>query len=228
MVIAPAAWQEPRKISVSARNSVSRLQIPTSRVIAIACSIIRSKKYFKTTSDAHLKASKKIPLPTGKKIELEASPDATSNFFEVYDKYFGTLFTTITLPSGEDKTKYKTVDGVLELQLNTSTPEQIELLAQFLRDVKQYGISIKAPLIESTQGLVVDTDGDENFFKTEEHYTEEGILTTDWNLFRRRSEGGKIGIRPEQVYAVAQQLLKRKIISVVSWVWHLWQRRIVE
>ena len=163
--------------------------------------------YFKTTSDAHLKASKKIPLPTGKKIELEASPNATSNFFEVYDKYFGTLFTTITLPSGEAKTKYKTVDGVLELQLNTSTPEQIELLAQFLRDVKQYGISIKAPLIETEQGIVVDT-GDESFFKTEEHYTEEGVLTTDWNLFRRRSEGGKIGIRPEQVYAVAQQLLK--------------------
>lgn len=164
--------------------------------------------YFKTTSDAHLKASKKIPLPTGKKIELEASTNATSNFFEIYDKYFGTLFTTITLPSGEDKTKYKTVDGVLELQLNTSTPEQIELLAQFLRDVKQYGISIKAPLIKTEHGFVVDTDGDEDFFKAEEHYTEEGILTTDWNLFRRRSEGGKIGIRPDQVYAVAQQLLK--------------------
>ena len=164
--------------------------------------------YFKSTSDAHLKASKKIPLPTGKKIEIEASTDAKTNFFEIYDKYFGTLFTTITLPSGEDKTKYKTVDGVLELQLNINTPENIELLAEFLRDVKQHGICIKAPVIQSGNRMVVDTDGDEEFFTAPEHFAEDGTVTTEWNLFRHRDVGGKIGIRPDQVYAVAQQLLK--------------------
>ena len=144
--------------------------------------------YFDSSSTEFLKASKKLPMPTGESIEINASENATNNFFEVYDKYFGTLFKTIKLPTGENK--YKTKNGVLELRLDLDTPQGMELFAQFLRDVKEYGISIKAPV---ENGVVVTTD--ENFFNE------------SLNLFRRPSEGGLIGARPDQVYAMAQQLL---------------------
>ena len=144
--------------------------------------------YFDSSSTEFLEASKKLPMPTGENIEINASEEASNNFFEVYDKYFGTLFKTIKLPTGENK--YKTKDGVLELRLDLDTPQGMELFAQFLRDVKKYGISIKAPV---ENGVVVTTD--ENFFND------------SLNLFRRSSEGGLIGARPDQAYAMAQQLL---------------------
>ena len=156
--------------------------------------------YFDATSEETFKASKEIPLPTGQKLELRASEDEEYNFFEVYDKYFGTLFTTIKLASGLDKT----VDGVLELQLNLNTPENIRLFAEFLRDVKKYGITLKAPLKETSEGLVIDSTAYPDFFTAVNH--ESG--TEEWNLFRHRDKVGLIGMRPQQIHAVAQQLLK--------------------
>jgi hypothetical protein len=94
--------------------------------------------YFEIDSKEKLEASKNIPLPTGESKEIIASKDAPNNFFEVYDKYFGTLFKPIKLPTGEPKTK----NGVIELQMDASTPEGLKLLAEFLRDFNKYGINI--------------------------------------------------------------------------------------
>ena len=154
--------------------------------------------YFNIESDDHLRESMKMPLPTGQTSEIYASEDAPNNFFEVYDKYFGTLFVPITLPSG----KIKTIDGVPELQLNISSPEGLELLSEFLRDVNEYGINIKGPIVK---GLVKTTDP--NFFTASPITLENGtVVQRSFNLYQRLDEGG-LGIRPAQTYQIAQQLL---------------------
>jgi hypothetical protein len=98
--------------------------------------------YFNTTSEEFLKASKEIPLPTGEKIEVNVSSSAENNFYQVYNKYFGTLFKYIQIPEGG----IKTINKVPVLQLDTNTPENIILLANFLRDVKKYGINLQGEL----------------------------------------------------------------------------------
>lgn len=158
--------------------------------------------YFKIDTKDKLKASKKIPLLTGQKTTVNVSPKAPNNFFEIYDKYFGTLFQTIKLPTGEDK--FKTKDGVLELQMVYDTPEGVELLAQFLRDFNEYGINIQGEMVESESGILIKTDS-ENFFKRTDAA---GNVVGEWNLFMHRTAGGAIGARPDQVYAMAEQILK--------------------
>ena len=151
--------------------------------------------YFEIDSKEKLEASKNIPLPTGESKEIVASKDAPNNFFEVYDKYFGTLFKPIMLPSGKVKTK----DGVIELQMETSTPDGLKLLAEFLRDFNEYGINIQAEVVN---GLVNTTD-ESFFFKKDE----QGNPVGEWNLFMHVDKGGAIGARPGQAYQMAQQLL---------------------
>ena len=156
--------------------------------------------YFNSESKEMLKASKYIPLPTGETQEIVASEKAKTNFFEVYDKYFGTLFKTITLPGG----KSKTINGVLELRLDTDTPEGVRLLAEFLRDFNKYGVCIKAPL----KGKLVDTN-DTNFFKKIITLEDGSQVEDEWNLFRHPTATERfIGARPDQVYAMAEQILK--------------------
>jgi hypothetical protein len=58
-----------------------------------------------------LQASKQLPLPTSRTQEVITGENTKHNFFEVYDKYFGTLFKTIPIGNG----KIKTIDGVPEL-----------------------------------------------------------------------------------------------------------------
>ena len=154
--------------------------------------------YFNIESNSHLRESMKIPLPTGKTSNIYASEDAPDNFFETYDRYFGTLFVPIVLPSG----KIKTVDGVPELQLNISSPEGLTLLAEFLRDFNEHGINIKGPIIK---GLVKTTDPD--FYAASPLVLENGTeVPRVFNLYQRLEEGG-LGVRPSQTYQIAQQLL---------------------
>ena len=151
--------------------------------------------YFEIESKEKLEASKNIPLPTGESKEIIANKDAPNNFFEVYDKYFGTLFKPIELPTGDPKTK----NGVIELQMDTSTPEGLKLLAEFLRDFNKHGINIQAEVVND---LVNTTDGT-FFFKKDEQENPIG----EYNLFMRIKNGGSIGARPDQTYQMAQQLL---------------------
>ena len=48
----PAVWSGARITSASARNSVSRLPIPTSRVTAIVCCITRIENFLKKSKKA--------------------------------------------------------------------------------------------------------------------------------------------------------------------------------
>ena len=154
--------------------------------------------YFDITSSDHLRESMKMPLPTGETTQVNASEDAPNNFFDVFDKYFGTLFVPITLPSG----KIKTIDGVPELQLNISSPEGLTLLAEFLRDVNEYGINIKGPIVK---GLVKTTDP--NFYAAPPVTLQDGtVVQRSYNLYQRLEQGG-LGIRPAQTYQIAQQLV---------------------
>jgi hypothetical protein len=45
-----------------------------------------------------------MPLPTGQVKEIYAQINATDNFFETYDEFFGTLFTPIKLKDGTNLT----------------------------------------------------------------------------------------------------------------------------
>lgn len=153
--------------------------------------------YFKTDSKESLEASKNIPLPTGEVKEIYAKADAPNNFFEVYNKYFGTLFKHIQLPTG----KIKTINGIPELQIDTNNPEGLELLAEFLRDFNTYGINIKAPLID---GKIKAND---KFFKAPERTLNDGtIVSTELNLFAKMPFGLNAGY--DQTYEMAKQLLK--------------------
>lgn len=155
--------------------------------------------YFNFDSIDMYNASAKLPLPTGLITDIQTSAEAPNNFFDVYDKYFGTLFKHIVLPSG----KIKTINGVPELQMDITTPEGMTLLAAFLRDVKKYGINIQAPV---TDGVIDTTDP--NFFKQAVVTSPNGEVTdVPYTLFKRIEEFG-LGIRPNQTYQIAQQLAK--------------------
>ena len=154
--------------------------------------------HFNIENKQNLQASKNIPLPTGEQKEIIASErNATNNFFEVYDKYFGTLFTTIQI--GATAKNVKTKDGVPELQIVATTPEQINLLAEFLRDFNKYGIQIKADLKENNK-----LRAKSEFFEREKIVLENGTeVQPKWNLFRE----DVLNIGHDQTYAIAQQLL---------------------
>ena len=156
--------------------------------------------YFDLKNKETFEASKLLPLPTGQIKSINATKKAPNNFFEVYDKYFGTLFKTIVLPNGNNK--FKTKNGVLELQMDIATPEGMALLAEFLRDFNKYGINIQANAVESEDGVLLDID--EGFHLKKDA---QGNVIGEWNLFKRVAQGGLIGARPEQMYAMAQQLL---------------------
>ncbi|MBO5130847.1 MAG: hypothetical protein J6B61_01165 [Romboutsia sp.] len=143
--------------------------------------------YFKSDSKANLEASKNIPLPTGEIKEIYAKADAPNNFFQVYDKYFGTLFKHISLNDSKEA-KIKTINGVPELQIYTNTPEGLELLAEFLRNFNTYGINIKAPLID---GKIKAND---KFFKAPSRTLNDGtIVNSEWNLFAKMPFGLNVG-----------------------------------
>ena len=151
--------------------------------------------YFDVTSKEMLEASKEIPLPTGEVKNIEAN--AETNFFEIYDKYFGTLFKHINITSGKQKTK----NGVLELQLQISDdPNQVKLLAEFLRDFEKYGIGIKAPIKD---GKIIAND---KFFEAPSKIIDGEEIPMVWKLFTEIKQGG-MGIRHNQTLAIAQQLL---------------------
>lgn len=156
--------------------------------------------YFKSDSKENLEASKNIPLPTGEVKEIYAKADAPNNFFEIYDKYFGTLFKHISLGDSKEA-NIKTINGVPELQMDINTPEGLELLAEFLRDFNTYGINIKAPLIDGK------IKANNKFFKAPERILNDGtIVNTEWNLFAKMPFGLNAGY--DQTYEMAKQLLK--------------------
>ena len=158
--------------------------------------------YFKSDSKENLEASKDIPLPTGEIKEIYADLKAHDNFFETYDQYFGTIFKTIPLPTGG----IKTINGVPELTLDLESPDNLKLFAQFLRDFNEKGINIKGPVNENG---VIDINGNVDFYKAPDITLEDGtIVQRSWNLFTSFKQGGSIGARPEQTYAMAEQLLQ--------------------
>ena len=159
--------------------------------------------YFKSDSKANLQASKNMPLPTGLQKEIYAEVNASDNFFETYDRYFGTLFKTIPLADNSKgkNVKIKTKDGVPELRLDLDTPENIELFAEFLRTFNEVGINIKALY---TNGKLRVRKKD--FFDAPNIVLEDGKeIAREWNLFAK--EGG-LNFGREQVYQAAQQLLE--------------------
>ena len=156
--------------------------------------------YFDTTTSEYLEASKQIPLPTGKTQKITASPNASSNFFEVYDKYMGTLFKTIT---NEHTGGLITQNGVPKLQMEITTPEGLALLAEFLRDFNKYGIHVKAELNQDRT-----LNANEAFFKAPNIKLNDGTeVETVWNLFKPESEGG-LNAGHDQTYQMALQLLE--------------------
>lgn len=158
--------------------------------------------YFKSDSKENLEASKDIPLPTGEVKEIYADFKAPDNFFETYDKYFGTIFKTIPLPTGG----IKTVNGVPELTLDLESPDNLKLFAQFLRDFNDKGINIKGPV---NKNGIIDVNGNVDFYKAPDVTLEDGTtVQRSWNLFTSFKQGGSIGARPEQTYAMAEQLLQ--------------------
>lgn len=160
---------------------------------------IKWSPYFNITSKENLKASKNIPLPTGKTSEIITGENAKNNFFEVYNKYFGTLF--IPIKNGDENEKTK--DGTPKLQLNIYTPERLKLLANFLKDFNKYGIQIKAD-VNSNGELNVPSE----FFNAPGLQLENGkTISMKWNLFRNFNEGGEIAAEYNQTYQIAQQLL---------------------
>ena len=153
--------------------------------------------YFDTTTSEHLEASKQIPLPTGKMQKVITDPEAPNNFFEIYNKYMGTLFTTIT---NAHTGGIITVDDVPKLQMQISTPEGMALLAEFLRDFNKYGINIKAELKPNGK-----LRANENFFKAHNVQLQDGTeVETEWNLF---SETG-LNAGHDQTYKMALQILE--------------------
>ena len=118
---------------------------------------------------------------------MNISPDAENNFYQVYNQYFGTLFKYIPLPNGG----IKTINEVPILQLDTNTPENTVLLANFLRDVKKYGINLQGEL----------QDDKVNLAESEES------IKFQYNLTQQIENGG-LGIRSNQLYDIAKQILK--------------------
>ena len=158
--------------------------------------------YFKSDSKENLEASKDIPLPTGEIKEIYADFKAPDNFFETYDQYFGTIFKTIPLPTGG----IRTINGVPELTLDLESPDNLKLFAQFLRDFNDKGINIKGPVNENG---IIDINGNVDFYKAPNITLEDGTtVQRSWNLFTSFKQGGSIGARPEQTYAIAEQLLQ--------------------
>jgi hypothetical protein len=155
---------------------------------------VKWSPYFKCDAKENLIESKNIPLPTGKISEINASEDAPDNFFERYNKYFGTLFTLIPLTNGGYRTDR---NGNFELALNANTPEDLKLLAAFLREFNEYGINIKAPVIKDL--IRVPND---KFFNLPP-------INIDGKEIERLSNlQEKLQVPPSQFYSIAKQLLK--------------------
>ena len=155
--------------------------------------------YFDIDSKEKLQASKNIPLPTGEVKSIYAGLDAKNNFFEVYDKYFGTLFKPITVDTnGKIKTTKKNNTPLLQMEI--STPEGLNLLAEFLRDFNKYGINIKAELVNGQLNV-----GPE-FFEAPPITLGDGTsVKRVWNIFDNRIGG--VQAKYEHTYNIAEQLL---------------------
>lgn len=156
--------------------------------------------YFNIESKELLKASKEIPSPTGNTLQINVSSNAPNNFFEVYDKYFGTLFKLII---NEHTGKPITKNGAPELEICNYTKEELKLLSEFLEDVEKYGINIKSELDKNGE-----LKSSPNFFGSTEITLSNGdkITKEKWNLFKPVSEFG-INVEHNQTYKIAQQLL---------------------
>lgn len=173
--------------------------------------------YFDIEHSDNLEASKKMPLPTGELREItfekdrkttngEITAEATPNFFKLYNKYFGTLFNTI---KNEKTGGIITENKIPKLQLQDSTPEGLELLAQFLRDFNQYGINIKAD-IDENEKIVATKDFFKRITRLEKINETTGLkevipVEQEWNLFADPPFG--LGIGYNQAYGIAKQLL---------------------
>jgi hypothetical protein len=155
--------------------------------------------YFDIDSKEKLQASKNMPLPTGEVKSIYAGLDAPNNFFEIYDKYFGTLFKPITVDtSGKIKTIKK--NNTPLLQMETSTPEGLNLLAEFLRDFNKYGINIKAELVNGQLNV-----GPEFFEAPPIVLGDNTAVKRVWNIFDDRIGG--VQAKHEHTYNIAEQLL---------------------
>lgn len=138
--------------------------------------------YFQLTSTDLFEVCKKIPLPTGQEQEIQYGSE--TNFFEVYSKYFGTLFKNSIADDGNLELNE---DGSPVLYIDVYTTQGLELLAEFLKDFNKYGISIEAGLTEQGKLYIENV---EEFYKNGE------------SLFNNLK-----GVKYEHVQSIMTQLL---------------------
>lgn len=159
--------------------------------------------YFDVRNEEMLEASKDMPLPTGETIEVTTSKKAPNNFFELYDKYFGTIFRTISLgmtPEGKPTGVKTKGNGAPLIQIHVETAEDMEDLAEFLRLANEYGINLKDDLVNGKFN-----PEDENFFKAPSVKLEDGTeVAREWNIFT--SLGVDKDTARVYIYQIAKQL----------------------
>lgn len=111
------------------------------------------------SSSENLTASQKLPFPTGIESKIKTN-NSQDSFYATYDDYIRDLFETETETVERDGFQYEeeiTDDkGRPILQLKAPTPENLELLAEFIEQINQTGFTFKGK--QNSKGNWIPTD----------------------------------------------------------------------
>ena len=111
------------------------------------------------SSSENLTASQKLPFPTGVESKVKTT-NSQDSFYATYDDYIRNLFETETETVERDGFQYEeeiTDDkGRPILQLKAPTPENLELLAEFIEQINQTGFTFKGK--QNSKGNWIPTD----------------------------------------------------------------------
>lgn len=144
-------------------------------------------------SKSLIKASEHLPFPTGKSTELTYDNNKDS-FFVTYNSYFGKdkLFTFDHDPNTGDILVNEA--GVPIITFNSESPEDIDKLAQFIKDVNKYGLNLKGNIGE-TKLYQYSKELDDEIYSQGLNYKNYAIFT-------------ELGIKPTQLHDILMQIQK--------------------
>ena len=149
--------------------------------------------YANIESEALIQASEHLPFPTGKSTEITYNNEKGS-FFATYNKYFGQgkLFDSQRdYDTGEILVNEK---GVPVIGINTESPEVINQLAQFIREVKKTGLNLKG---------IYGEDRRWHYSKElDSEIYEQGLKFKNYSIFT------ELGIKPTQLHDILLQIQK--------------------